>query len=231
MKFGHHRHSVVPSGLCVDSLALLMMIMTRTLTSLKGNVYLRIARSEGPGLAYGQVVVGALKPEIATIEVNTDHASKFHEGNDLGVLPIGASFGPFNDNADRNVGCVFITILDKLYKVIPIFIEQPSVLFDLCFSIRVVLVDRIPGCTSCTGDRGEDFGWDLPVAVIRVLGVDKTRRGRRIYIFCDARGDAVGILVVQLYTTDEGVLTTTPFNDVATAISFGRTLLCPPSRR
>jgi hypothetical protein len=98
------------------------------------------------------VVAGALESKVAAIEANFQHTSEFHKGNNLRVLPVGTSFGPFNNDADRDVISVFITIFDKLHEVVPNFIEQLSVLLDFRFSVWVILVDRIPCCTSRTGD-------------------------------------------------------------------------------
>jgi len=72
---------------------------------MKSNVYVGIAGSERPGFTNWQLVICALKPKIAAIEADLQHTSKSHKGDYLGVLPVGATFGPFNDDTDWYISC------------------------------------------------------------------------------------------------------------------------------
>ena len=99
------------------------------------------------------------------------HASKFHKGDDLGVLPIGTTSGPFYDVTDWYVSCVLVAKLHEFDKVIPYVLEQFSKLFYLCLAVRVILVDRVPRRTTRARDGCENGSGDLSVAIIRVLGI------------------------------------------------------------
>ena len=99
------------------------------------------------------------------------HAEKIHKGDDLGVLPIGTTFGPFYDDTDWYVTCVLVAKLHEFDELIPYFLELFSTFFYFSLAIGIVLVDRVPRRITRARDGGEHGSGDLPVAIIRVLGI------------------------------------------------------------
>ena len=171
-----------------------------------------------------------MEPKVATIEADLQHPSLLHKGNDLGVLPVGAAFGP-SDDANTYISCVFIAKLNQVGKVIPYLFEQFLVSLYFGFAVGIVLVNSVPRRTTRARDRSKDCGGDFPVAVVRIFGVGKPSGGCGVDVFCNACGDAVSILVIPFGIANEGIFTAAPFDDVATTPGVETIGASPPPRR
>jgi hypothetical protein len=72
----------------LTAFALLVMTVPWAFTSLKGGMYVVVVGGKRPWFSDGQMVIGALEPEITTIKVDLEHTSVFHKGSDFGQLPV-----------------------------------------------------------------------------------------------------------------------------------------------
>jgi hypothetical protein len=123
VKLGHHGHGIAFSRLGVRSFTLLVMFVAWASTSIEGIVDLEVVGSEGPRFADGKMVGRALKTEVATIKTDLQEPSEMHECNDFGMLPVRTALWPFDDHGDGKIATVSVTVVDKLDKVVPYFVE------------------------------------------------------------------------------------------------------------
>ena len=70
------------------------------------------------------MMIGTLVSEIAAVKIDLHHSPIFHEGNNLGILPICACFRPFDNDANRHYPVV-VAEFDKVDKVVPDLFKQP----------------------------------------------------------------------------------------------------------
>ena len=134
-----------------------MLGVTWSFAPLKSSVYFSVVCGKSPWFANWHVVIGTLETEIATVEVDLYHASVFHEGDDLGMFPIRATFRPFDDNTHGD-NSMIVAKLDKVNEVAPDLLQQFLMGLYLCFTIWVVPVYRVPRRAAGTRDRRKNSG-------------------------------------------------------------------------